>query len=292
MSTMAVLEVAIGLVFVFLLVSLLVSVVQELIASAIAWRARNLRSGIGTMLEDPMLQGLAGKLYAHPLVATLAQPGQLPSYIPSTIFARALVDILKTSPPAAGTALAFLQRETAGDADALRAELAGWFDDMMERVSGWYRRRVQVVLLAIGLAISALLDISTLRIADALWTTPPLRAAVAAQAETFYRTQAPDAAKPASIETFRRQIDELKLPIGWTDRRWSEVFGRDAEGRWWPLLAAVAGWLLTAFAASLGTQFWFNILGEALKLRAAGRKPATAEQKGTTAQADVVSAAP
>ena len=34
------------------------------------------------------------------------------------------------------------------------------------------------------------------------------------------------------------------------------------------------GWLLTAFATSLGAQFWFRLLSETLKLRAAGRKPA------------------
>jgi len=35
----------------------------------------------------------------------------------------------------------------------------------------------------------------------------------------------------------------------------------------------VVGWIATAFAISLGAQFWFNALGEVLNIRAAGRKP-------------------
>ena len=40
-----------------------------------------------------------------------------------------------------------------------------------------------------------------------------------------------------------------------------------------PLLGQLTGWLLTALATSLGAQFWFNLMSEALKLRATGRKP-------------------
>jgi hypothetical protein len=38
-------------------------------------------------------------------------------------------------------------------------------------------------------------------------------------------------------------------------------------------LAKLLGWLLTALATSLGAQFWFNIMSEALKLRAGPPKP-------------------
>jgi len=41
----------------------------------------------------------------------------------------------------------------------------------------------------------------------------------------------------------------------------------------WEWAPKLLGWLLTAIATSLGAQFWFNIMSEALKLRAAGHKP-------------------
>jgi hypothetical protein len=42
-------------------------------------------------------------------------------------------------------------------------------------------------------------------------------------------------------------------------------------------LVKFLGWLLMALATSLGAQFWFNLLSEALKLRATGRKPPNGE---------------
>ena len=49
---------------------------------------------------------------------------------------------------------------------------------------------------------------------------------------------------------------------------------RPAPGEW---PGKLLGWLLTAIATSFGAQFWFNLLSEALKLRATGPKPGTGE---------------
>jgi hypothetical protein len=40
-------------------------------------------------------------------------------------------------------------------------------------------------------------------------------------------------------------------------------------------VAVVLGWIITAFAISLGAQFWFDALGKVLNLRATGVKPST-----------------
>ncbi|HXO22575.1 MAG TPA: hypothetical protein VOA87_21850 [Thermoanaerobaculia bacterium] len=101
-----VLDVAIGLIFVFLLVSLMVTAVTELIASVLKWRADTLWQGIQNLLDSPGAQEWASKLYAHPLIQGLsplqkkASPGggegkAGPSYIPSRTFAVSLVEILK-----------------------------------------------------------------------------------------------------------------------------------------------------------------------------------------------------
>ncbi|MEA3210913.1 MAG: hypothetical protein QOE70_3970 [Chthoniobacter sp.] len=104
----AILDVAIGLVFVYLLVSLIVSAVNELIASKLRWRAKDLWRGIQAMLESSGSvddKQWTTQLYAHPLIrslfpfeyqgqeATAGQEGKGPSYIPSRSFALALLDI-------------------------------------------------------------------------------------------------------------------------------------------------------------------------------------------------------
>jgi hypothetical protein len=101
-----VLEIAIGMTFVYLLVSLIVSAANEVIASALRWRANNLWDGIRRLLDDakdnPGKQatgdgntpGLAQKLYDHPMIRRLSLSGKKPSYIPSRTFALALLDVI------------------------------------------------------------------------------------------------------------------------------------------------------------------------------------------------------
>ena len=81
----AVLELIIGLTFVYLLLSLIVSALNEWIAGMLKLRAKTLREGIGALLEDHNFQNLAKDFYQHPLVTGLTQQGKnsLPSYISS-----------------------------------------------------------------------------------------------------------------------------------------------------------------------------------------------------------------
>jgi hypothetical protein len=83
----ALIETAIGVFFVFMLMSLVSSQLVEWIASYRGWRAKELEKTIRAMLYDPAIQKnidkealvLADKLYEHPLIASLASPGSKPS---------------------------------------------------------------------------------------------------------------------------------------------------------------------------------------------------------------------
>src|SRR5215218_373455 len=91
-STM--LEVAIGMIFVYLLMSLLCSAFGELINALFKFRAKDLEEGIKRLLDDAESSDDSGKLsesfFKHPLVRPLFQSGNKPSYIPSRIFSLAL----------------------------------------------------------------------------------------------------------------------------------------------------------------------------------------------------------
>jgi hypothetical protein len=83
-----VLEVAIGLVFVYLLLSLLCSTINEqVIARFFALRAKTLEEGITNMLATPQGKELVNQLYENPLIKGLSQNAasgkpRKPSYIP------------------------------------------------------------------------------------------------------------------------------------------------------------------------------------------------------------------
>lgn len=110
-----ILEVAIGIIFIFILVSIICSTIREGIEAWLKTRAAYLEYGVRQLLNDKKATGLAKSFYEHPLIASLysgdytpggdaAQPPilakgkSLPSYIPSRNFAIALMDIAARGP--------------------------------------------------------------------------------------------------------------------------------------------------------------------------------------------------
>src|SRR4051812_15490655 len=121
-----ILEVAIGLAMVFALVSTICTAVREWLEMFLKSRASFLEYGIRQLLDDPHARSIARELFNHPLVSSLyigkyenedsgkpakdatgdrppkrrlvAFNSNLPSYIPSTNFAKALIDIVARGP--------------------------------------------------------------------------------------------------------------------------------------------------------------------------------------------------
>jgi hypothetical protein len=96
-----ILEVAIGIIFVYLLLSLICTALNEGIASLTDKRGRNLVGGIKNLLNDPEFTGLAQQVYNHGLIGGISQHAsnpnkmtRLPSYMSGQNFSLALLDIL------------------------------------------------------------------------------------------------------------------------------------------------------------------------------------------------------
>jgi len=218
-----ILEVAIGLLFVYLLLSLLCSAVAEYIEAKFNNRAKYLKEGITLLLNDTAGGGvdLAAQLYAHGLVRPFYRDGtKLPSYIPARTFALALWNIASTaaedgSGSAAGggaagvtadlkavraavatklpnqelrTALLTLIDEAQGDIEKARRNIEEWYDGMMDRVSGWYKRRTTMLMLLLGFVVAAVVNADTINIANTLARDGALRSSLVAAAEERIRT--------------------------------------------------------------------------------------------------------
>ena len=142
------LDVAIGIVFIFLLLSLICSAINELVESELKLRAVDLDQGIRELLKDYTGTQLAQKIYNHPLIYSLFRgdydPAQmrinkhdpqknrysrgsdLPSYIPASNFALALMDVLLPSDTSSANNLSgsFLANASKND-NAASAALSG-----------------------------------------------------------------------------------------------------------------------------------------------------------------------
>jgi hypothetical protein len=313
MLSSGILEVAMGVIFVFMLVSLLCSAVREGLEAWMKTRAAYLEFGIRELLHDRGGEGLAVSFFKHPLIYSLysgeyergrtkgrpgwfEKGGNLPSYIPAMNFAHALMDLAARGPrtdvgsDGAAPLLSLsglraniqnlqnadVQRvllmaidSAQGDLDAVRANLETWYDSAMERVGGWYKRSTQWVILLIALAVAIVGNVNTIVIANYLYRNDAARAAIAGRASLT--TSDPKVLEQSHAQT-KEMLADLELPIGWAKGflAYEPEAVRTVHANLGvanDVLVVICGWLLTAFAATLGAPFWFDVLKKVMTIR-------------------------
>ena len=97
------LDIAIGMIFTYLLLSLICSAINELIERRLKNRATDLEQGIRELLDDKDGTGLVTQLYKHGMINDLFKgdynaadkdKSNFPSYIPSRSVALAILGIV------------------------------------------------------------------------------------------------------------------------------------------------------------------------------------------------------
>jgi hypothetical protein len=310
-----VLDVVIGLALVFILVSTVCTAIREAIESVFKTRAAYLECAIRELFRDPAGTGMAQKFYEHPLISglfknayqarplepTLLARGQhMRSYIPSRNFAAALIDLAThgveldaaTTPHkltldglrqgAAKLENMYVRRAVVAAIDAgqddlaaVREHLEAWYDAAMDRVSGWYKRTSQVIIAVIAVAIVGALNLDAIAIADSLYRDPAVRAAAVAEAEQI---------KPDDLgaKTSLTKLDTLHLPVGWqaaVTNSHSDANSTTALA--YSIMMKCLGLLLTAFAATLGAPFWFDVLNKVMVIRATVKPREKSREEGS-----------
>ncbi len=275
-----VIDVVIGVVSLFLGVSLATSALTEAIASLVKLRHKTLLAGVQALLNDRDMQGLAGQLYQHALINPLCSGKDTlvkPAYIQSRGFALALTDVLNNGDHTRAIAdciadvkdeqirrtLQTLLAHAQGDLERFQAGLATWFDTSMDRVSGWYKRRTQVISFIVALVVAFLLNADALRATTLLWARPSLAAAVASGMQ----------ANNQQAAALLQKLDAESL-IGWADWHLDEKQ---------PVLSValmLLGWTVAAGAALFGAPFWFDVLQRFTNVRGTGDAAARAPVPG------------
>ncbi len=305
------LEVAIGLSFMYLLLSIVCSTATEWISWGGGLRAKALEQGIrqlvtgstGTPTASPPTSDtnatFVTNLLGHPLIAALKKDGAFPSYIHARTFAGALVATVAEgsttlagiraalAPPADGASaaipehlrgqLAAILADAGNDVETFRTGVETWFDDAMERVGGWYKRTAQRWTIFIAVVVTLLLNANTFVIASGMLNDPTARAVFVAEATRAAASPAPSGVPQLKVSDVQTNLEPIGFGLGWA--------GIDLDPRHLgsasvdPGLAAarVLGWLITILALSMGAPFWFDAVGRLVNVRAAGKPPARAD---------------
>jgi len=248
MFNSTVLDIVIGLVFIYLLYSLLATIIQEIIATYRNLRAGILKKGIARMLDDES-KGvyLSIQFYKHPLIKYLGEnkrngkPGE-PAYLTAQNFAKVLIDLLRGDnfqpgqsqnpliqqsindkktlwgnraeiSPETLSYIKSIWADAQGDVEKFRVLLEQWFDDTMERASGWYKKQTQVRLFYIGLSIAIFFNVDTISIAEKLSNNPKLAAQLADNAAVYIQNhnQQPRSSGDSVNPTNQKNIDQNQI---------------------------------------------------------------------------------
>jgi len=281
-------DVAIGLMLVYLVFSTACMVMTEWWSRLNAARPSQLRNYIACMLEDK--KWTEDVFYAHPLIEALSTEElhlgkgtgewRLPSYIPERIFALAIIDLAfnegehhhltvnEKLPERLQITLRALTNCTRNSCQHTQDRLERWFTESMARLTGRYTRYAHTVVLVFSVVVTIAFNVDTILLAKTFSLNPARTQAAITMASQLQQQQPND--PNAAMQKLGPAFQKLNLPLGYPDPAW-------APNGATPLyfLGKAAGWLFTILALSLGAPFWFDLLSRIMSIRQAGPKAAT-----------------
>ncbi len=317
MNLTAWIDVAIGLTLVYLGTSLFVTVINEFVAQIFNLRGRNLVKGLNELISDQDIQKLLSINPALNSFFN-GTPGKAPAYIDTDVLSRLLVGSLSSGSSVSNTVegavstlnnmndsalksqLLALANTTGKKTDNLVNAVSEWLDRSLTMLGGNYKRNLQTISFWIGLIVVVALNLDSVALTERLYRDKEARdAAVELGLQIVESTnrQAFDACMKLTSQDRKKNpscvpmtglIDAVqgrneslgKLPIGWSNISTVSSSPVDfVSAEVWLWISRGVGWLLTAFAVSLGAPFWFDLLNKFINIRYGSRKPTVEQQK-------------
>jgi hypothetical protein len=306
MNLTAWVDVAIGLILVYLGASLFVTVINEYITQTVNLRGVQLYDSLKRLIDDNHIKDILLKSPAiQPFFDTDAK--KAPSYIDPNVLARQLVGGLAVGSKASDvvnkvgetlaalpdsglkTQLQALVQTAENSTEKLVTAVSDWADRSLTMLGEGYKRNLQKISLLIGLAVAFGLNLDTIALTESLYRNKEARDAAVAlglkitentDKVAFEKCMAmtpQERQKEASCVQLTGLVNAVQdrneflgmLPIGWSPTTHPPLSADYS----WPWLIKVAGWLLTALALSLGAPFWFDLLNKLVNMRHGMTKP-------------------
>ncbi len=196
MPSLAMLDVLIGLITIYLTFGLACTAIVEAITAWLGVRSKNLELAMHELFAGQYTadKSFVAAFFDHPIIQSLSKGTDgRPSYIPPELVAKAVESLLRSKPgvtdirsavealPGNGgdnrikNILLSCLDGAENSAEAFRQAVQMQFDATVSRASGWFKRYIQKVTLAIAMLMVFGANIDTLAIANALYASPEVR---------------------------------------------------------------------------------------------------------------------
>jgi uncharacterized protein Yka (UPF0111/DUF47 family) len=187
-----------------------------------------------------------------------------------------------TITPALRDSLVAIASRVEATADATRddvkrfgLEIEKWFDRGMDRATGVYKRNAKAVALMIGIATAVSINADSFHIATRLAVDPILRTSITQTADQLVADSNGDLNDNIvqMQEAVNQALDEIPFPLGYNNVVIQQQLAAEES---WPVKFVprrLLGWLVSGFAISMGSTFWFNVLKKVVNVRNTGEKP-------------------
>jgi hypothetical protein len=333
-----ILDIILSLIFIILLVSIMVTGINELIFTSLKSRNKLLKHAMDHLFFDTNWKEVLKHIKTSPFYKVLQKDSRkLPNYIPASNFSQALIEtaikqldthsdefknitdpllkLKKANLANLGEVGDFIyqlaiQSKTYED---LQKKIEGYFNLAMDRVTGIYKRYAKTWSMIVAFGICVFFNIDVIQLTKHFINNPKEADNIAQQAafvadngkiDTMYVTmngetifvgarvtaqaKANDSAAidtmnastnmtlPAKIDTgktfsnYAVMLQSLPIPLGWKNvskticKQANEASGKYKAASWifvillW--IQKLFGIAATAFAASMGAPFWFDLL--------------------------------
>ena len=292
-------EVVIGLVFIYILYSLLVTIITELFSSLTNQRGKILKKGIKRMLDDDDGKPLfSDKFIDSPEIKYMSNKfmnkNRLPSYISPAKFSKTFVNVMKKLGKTEDVLVDYkkaleddkdksdtkemiynMMNEAGQNLNDFKNQLEIWYDETMDRVAGWYKRRIQIITFCIALIVVFVMNVDTIAIAKKLSSESNTRIELVKIATDY--AKATETVADTTVQADENIKEEVRQIINDIKEQQSVIstgfpgFHLKTKEFWLYIL----GCLITAIALSLGAPFWFDLLNKLVKMRSAGTQEKT-----------------
>ena len=287
MSVPQVLEVAIGLIFIYYVLGSAVSMVTRWINEALETRGVALEKYLIKIVGDhkdnkylnefvslPQLQALQPIRYKNwwSVITADTKPKKIEK-IPVSVLVDTYFDVvgLTANPDLTLIQLAELV-DKLPDSDAkrafiswinqgvtnindLRTRTTAYFSGLMEQAASKFRANARSFVIMLSIGVTLLFGTDSIQLARALWTNAELRALAVAKADMVVQQEGAN----ASLDDLVKELGDLSIRIGWwqTERPAANATATD----WvWFVVLKILGLGITAAAVSQGSSFWYDLL--------------------------------